>query len=242
MIKYLSNKKYNKLTVLNIICLIIILIIILIIVCFLINYLYELYNKKSNFADLTNTSQINTIIPESTPIPSENKIDDKKDFVEKPIIECNAGNDVYGYCLNYDGCCGGTMKTGCFCKNPLVLSCKKKYEECMSDPNIPKSQQIEICGDKNKTCCSEYKNNIIDTNNFNKSVNGEQKDNIICSITNNNNMDTKCLELCQTDPNCVAYTLSDLSCTLHNKITYEPSQNKVPNKIVNNKFKFFTKK
>jgi hypothetical protein len=227
----MNNNK--KIIFLNIIFPIIILFIVYVVINNL-YFLYKLNNKKNNFIDANE----NTI----TQLP-EQKVNDENVFKEnKSIAECNAGNDVYGYCLKYDNCCGGTMKNSCFCKNPIVLSCKKEYDKCMKTPNLSESELLTKCEDENKNCCSEYKNNIIDTNNFNKSVNGEQKDNIICNMTNVKNIDMKCLELCQTDPKCLAYTLSDSSCTLHNKITYDPLQNNISNKIINNNYKFFTKK
>lgn len=236
--------KNNKITFINIIF----LIIILFILCFVINYLHELNNfyilnnenshiksnKKTKFDNLTKISSNNKT-------QQEIKVLNKDAIGKDTIVGCNAGSDVYGYCLKYDNCCTGTMKNSCFCKNPTVLSCKKEYDKCMATSNSSKSELLAICADKNKACCSEYKNNIIDNTNF-TSVNGEQKDNIICNIININNIDAKCSELCQTDPNCVAYTLSNLSCTLHNKITYEPPQNKALNKNISNNYKFFTKK
>jgi len=236
--------KNNKITFINIIF----LIIILFILCFVINYLHELnnfyilnnenthikYKNKLNFDDLTKISTNNKT-------PQEIKVLSKDETIKDSIEGCNAGTDVYGYCLKYDNCCSGTMKNSCFCKNPIVLSCKKEYDKCMTTPNLSKSELLATCADKNKACCSEYKNNIIDNTNF-TSVIGEQKDNIICNIINISNIDAKCSELCQTDPSCVAYTLSDLNCNLHDKITYKPSQNKDANTLINNNYKFFTKK
>ena len=56
------------------------------------------------------------------------------------------------------------------------------------------------------------------------------------------NIDTKCLELCQTNPSCVAYSLTELSCKLHNKATYQPPTIKDKKNLTNDKIKFITKK
>ena len=153
---------------------------------------------------------------------------------------CATNDSVLGFCMDYSNCCSGSSSTNCICKNPIVSSCKKSYDECMSDTNTPTEKLRTMCGDKNKECCSNYKYNS-DPSLFNASIIGQQRDNILCDINGVKNIDQKCQELCQTNPECVAYSLNEMSCSLHTKATFQPSE-KSKNELTNYKVHFITKK
>lgn len=158
---------------------------------------------------------------------------------EKPKA-CSTTDSVLGFCIEYDSCCSGSSSTNCICTNPIVSSCKKLYDECMSDTNTSIDKLRTMCGDKNKECCSNYKYSS-DTSLFNEKIVGQQKDNVLCDINGIKNIDQKCQELCQTNPKCAAYSLTEMNCTLHNKATFKPEP-KDPNNFTNFKVHFIAKK
>ena len=113
----------------------------------------------------------------------------------------------------------------------------------MADPETPIAQLRVTCSDKNKTCCSKY-SNTVDKSLFNPSVIGQQTDNVLCDIGDVKNIDTKCLELCQTNPDCVAYSTSTLSCNLYNQVS--PNTEKIDpltgKEITSTVIDYYTKK
>jgi hypothetical protein len=235
MIKYFkiysSKNNLTFINIINIVCAIIIIYLIYL----LIN------NKNSNKDTFYNAFNIPTEAPTTT-IPPEVRVFGKDGpTTSVDAKSCSTTDDVLGFCMDYENCCSGSSSTNCICTNPIVTSCKKTYDECMADPNTPIAQLRITCSDKNKTCCSKY-SNTIDKSLFNPSVIGQQTDNVLCDIEGIKNIDTKCLELCQTNPSCVAYSLTELNCKLHNKATYQPPTIKDKKNLTNDKVKFITKK
>jgi hypothetical protein len=146
------------------------------------------------------------------------------------VCSVNPG-DVVGMCSNYKACCSSSGSTNsCICTHPVVQQCKTSYDTCMNDTNNLKiytpEQLSEKCTAQNSQCCTSYNNITIDSANFNDPIIQEQKDNIICTmnITNNMNITQKCMELCQTNPNCKAFSilqtsLAPVGCNLFSEIS-----------------------
>jgi len=158
-----------------------------------------------------------TTIPESTPIPTP---------IPMPTdveTQCTADNNVIGYCLNYNGCCtqNTLLNSGCFCNHPLVQKCKDAYDKCISSQN---KDSINNCKDILKSCCLDYNKINIDIANFNKPIKQEQQSKMICSVSSTKNIDQKCMELCQTTPECKSYSVDTINCMLFSDI--DPIQQK----------------
>jgi len=158
-----------------------------------------------------------TTIPESTPIPTP---------IPMPTdveTQCTADNNVIGYCLNYNGCCtqNTLLNSSCFCNHPLVQKCKDSYDKCISSQN---KDSINNCKDILKSCCLDYNKINIDIANFNKPIKQEQQSKMICSVSSTKNIDQKCMELCQTTPECKSYSVDTINCMLFSDI--DPIQQK----------------
>ena len=178
----------------------------LIIIILSIILIYKLFlsNFNETFEDIPTTT------PQPTPIPIPTDIDNK----------CTADTNVIGYCLNYNGCCiqNTTINKDCFCTHPLVKNCNDKYNECK------RTGDITNCKDILKQCCLEYNNINIDNNKFQKPIKQEQQSKTICTINSTNNINDKCLELCQTIPDCKAYGVDNFKCSLFSEIDPLPTQ------------------
>lgn len=126
---------------------------------------------------------------------------------------CDGGSNLITYCMNYNGCCSqNNIGNSCFCNHPFVMNCKNNYDSCKGND----------CQAELKKCCMSYNNINIDSNNFKKPILQDQQSKRICSI-NSINMDTKCMELCQTNTNCKAYSLDDINCILFSDIDPLPN-------------------
>jgi hypothetical protein len=200
---------------------IIILIILLSILIYRVVFFYPIINEQPYHEEFENINPIITStynvninsIPSTTPAPTPIPMptDTKTD--------CNADNNVIGYCLNYKGCCEeNIIKNDCFCKHPFVQKCIKEFDECIIN------KDNNNCKDKLKECCIDYNKINIDNSNFNKPIKQEQQTKLICSISSTKNIDQKCMELCQTTPECKAYSVSAINCMLFNDI--DPIQQK----------------
>lgn len=127
--------------------------------------------------------------------------------------ECNTNNmNIIDTCMNYDTCCpknnifeGNT----CYCNHPYIQQCRNTFTD----------------KDQLKECCKKYNTININPDAFHKSIKQDQQSNIICSISSTKNLDSKCMELCQTNPQCKAYSADLFNCILFDNI----------NPITNNK-------
>jgi hypothetical protein len=200
---------------------------------------YNGYTRDTKLKNVSNTiNTLNTLnrfenIPATTNAFAENAelaaINNMTSSANptKPAKPCNGGVNLLTYCMNYNGCCSKTnvANNSCFCEHPFVMNCKNENDNCTGDD----------CQDKLKQCCSNYNNIDININNFKKPINQEQSSKLICTI-NSNNMEQKCMELCQTNTNCKAYSIDDYKCMLFSDI--DPSDNTTQN----NKINYFIKK
>jgi hypothetical protein len=75
------------------------------------------------------------------------------------------------------------------------------------------------CNNILKDCCKKYGNNDIMINNFQKPINSNQSKDNICNLSGVPNIEQKCMELCQTNINCKAYTLDTGTCNLYSSST-----------------------
>jgi len=238
MLNLFNNKiKTNFISKKTLIYTIIIILLILFVVLFIYLNLNLNKNIKSNFTDNTpTTTAINVSLETNNSMYGEGK--------SAPVMGdakgCKATSDVVEFCLDYDNCCKNeTSNNKCFCNNPVVKTCKENYDLCMKDPNL-----ADKCKTDNTQCCKEYNNIQINSDVFNEPIKNIQKDNILCSIAFIKNVKQKCLELCQTTPECKAYSTTNLSCNLFSNVssinkTYDPSTGK---EIVNPSVDFFVKK
>lgn len=194
------------------------IIIITIIILILITIIIRLNSiKKDNFYNI-----------------SEKDIKDIKNVEQKKICNTN----IIDYCINFNDCCNKNDQTSiitnnnCFCNHSFVKNCNDDFNNCLSKIAKNKSlndvsiKQKEIkCNSILEKCCSEYKNINIDNELFKPPINNTQESNILCSLTNNNtNLKEKCLELCQTDENCKAYSILPFSCNLYNNVILKDTQ------------------
>ena len=163
---------------------------------------------------------------------------------------CKANFDIVGYCMDYDVCCSNPSEpTKCFCEHPFVKACKTSHDECMNNSaNKSKYPSItdltEKCKNDNEECCKKYNDIPIESTNFSTPPTHQtQIDNKLCSVSSYRNNETKCLELCQTNPDCAAYNTLDCGCNLFTKVSeYHPKLDTYGHPAENTGIKFYIKK
>lgn len=238
------------------------IIIIIVLATLLIILLYILMNKY-NTKKIQKNMKINMQTKIQTKIQTKNNFEDATPIdasvsnvygttvppVMGPPQECKAAADIVDYCIDYENCCStNTANNGCFCNNPSVKSCKNQLDLCMQDPIAiklyTKDQLTAKCKAQNNECCKAYNNIAISSNSFNDPIKRNQKDSIICTLAPIKNITQKCLELCQTNPDCAAYSTTNVSCNLYNKVStntvkIDPLTGK---EITNTVIDYYTKK
>ena len=239
-----SNTKSNTITKKTKKLVIVIVVVVVIIVVIILLYVISKYYKernKSNFDDAVPSTTYADAV-------SETYGKDGPPVMVKPQ-GCSATSDVVDFCKNYDNCCSSTNSNSkCFCEHPITKSCKVKFDSCMNDPtNISsntKQQLTDKCTLDKSGCCKEYNNVSISSDNFNSPLLQNQTDNILCSLSSIKNMEQICMELCQTTPNCAAYSTTKLNCNLYNNISeYIPKTDPSTGKeIINTTVEFYVKK
>jgi hypothetical protein len=203
------------------------IIITIILIALLIYKLFHLLFSRNRHPQIDNFEDINiqTTIPETTTSPTPTPQFTPPPMPTEVDIKCTADYNVVGYCLNYNGCCSqNTLNNTCFCNHPLVQKCKSAYDECTSNQNKDNKDNKDSCKDTLKSCCLDYNKINIDISNFNKPIKQEQQSKIICSVSGIKNIDQKCMELCQTTPECKSFGVDTLNCMLFNDI--DPIQQK----------------
>ena len=133
---------------------------------------------------------------------------------------CSSSIDISNVCLNYKSCCpeiGANINSKCFCTHPFIINCNTNYNSCLANA----SNTIE-CDKELKKCCGGYSNIDIYSSNFNNPINAYQTSNQICTINGLPNLAQRCMEMCQTNPNCKAYSLVVGGCTLYDNINSTP--------------------
>ena len=161
-------------------------------------------NNKEPYVDTPETTKTITPITPINPIDSANLPEDSG--------TCKTKSDIVDFCINYNSCCGAKSDTKeCLCNHPFVQDCRTNFETCLKNnpEQLSKADLMKKCIDTNKKCCIEYNTNLsITSDKFKDPIKNEPTINKLCSITSVPNMDQKCLELCSTTPQCVAYSLT----------------------------------
>jgi len=199
------NKKNNYVIIISLI------IISLILVYYLLNNYYEHYEDEFKDAD-------------------EIKIK-MKEIVEEPSGKCETNGDLVNFCVNYKSCCGSESKLNdCICKHPVVKNCRTQFKTCIDNPEHIKiygeKALMEKCFNENKSCCIPYNSISITRDKFKTPINNNPQINKLCSIQSIPNIEEKCMELCQTHPDCKAFSIeqgeliqTNGTCNLYNDIS-----------------------
>jgi hypothetical protein len=132
---------------------------------------------------------------------------------------CSNSTDIITVCMNYENCCtssGTNLNSKCFCSHPFVNNCNDAYKACIA--GISAGGDTSKCNATLNKCCSKYSSIDILSSNFKKPINASQSSNQICTLNGLPNLEQRCMELCQTNPTCKAYSLSIGGCTLYDNI------------------------
>ena len=138
---------------------------------------------------------------------------------------CSNSTDMVNVCMNYENCCssaGTNTNSKCFCSHPFVGECNDSYKSCLA--SVETGGDTSKCDSILKGCCSKYSNIDILNSNFQKPINAYQSSNQICSLNGLDDLEQRCMELCQTNSNCKAYSLVLGGCTLYDSVTNNPGK------------------
>ena len=178
----------------------------------------------------TNKQTGETTMPDPTgtqPLQYDSK--GEKVEMSSEIKGCNAQSaDLVGYCMDYVNCCGGSGEgpSKCICSHPLVSKCKTEYDSCMNDQDILKfyttEQRLKKCSEQIKGCCTPYGNVKGDASKFEPPIKANQKNDLLCALPAVKGLLSKCMELCQTNPDCKAFnTDDDIICNMFSAVNKE---------------------
>jgi len=136
---------------------------------------------------------------------------------------CDNPTSIPAVCMNYDSCCGNNSigtNSGCFCNHPFVKTCYEEFKKCQSTTTdeTGTNTRTNKCQDILTSCCNKYADNDILSSNFNSPIISNQNSDKLCSLTGVANIEQRCMELCQTNPNCKSYSLITGGCTLYSSI------------------------
>jgi hypothetical protein len=134
---------------------------------------------------------------------------------------CKNTNDIVSVCMNYDSCCNETISnpnSGCFCSHSFVSGCNDTYKKCLAD--LGNGGDTSSCDSALKGCCSKYSNIDILSSNFEKPMDVVQTSNKLCTVNALPDLAQRCMELCQTNSACKAYSLMTNNCTLYDGVNY----------------------
>lgn len=129
---------------------------------------------------------------------------------------CSNSSDMISVCMNYENCCSGSgtnQNSKCFCTHPFVHRCNDLYKTCIAGLG-----DTSKCDASLKGCCSKYSETDILSSNFLKPVNAVQSSNQICTLNGLSNLGQRCMELCQTNLACKAYSINLGECTLYDTV------------------------
>jgi len=132
---------------------------------------------------------------------------------------CSNSTDMINVCMNYENCCTGSgtnLNSKCFCVHPFVGGCNDAYKSCIA--NAGAGGDTSSCDSTLKGCCSKYSSIDIFSSNFQKPINAMQTSNQLCTLNGLPDLEQRCMELCQTNPACKAYSLAIGGCTLYDNV------------------------
>jgi len=182
-------------------------------------------NYRNNFTDITdgtNSTNGTNITVASIPTTTfdMSKVNTMTSNISSLSSSCENGTDIQSVCMNFDNCCSSNNITNvngqCFCIHPFVKDCNDKYKTCIDSKN----GNIEECNTIMKNCCKQYSSNDILSSNFQYPINATQMSNKLCSLNGILNLEERCMELCQTNSNCKAYSTTTGNCTLYDNVNY----------------------
>jgi hypothetical protein len=172
-------------------------------VCLFIYIIINIRSRRDGFEDIpTTTFDIST-----APTPA-NK-----------TTTCSNSTDMISVCMNYENCCTGSgvnQNSKCFCSHPFVGGCNDAYKACLA--GIGTGGDTSKCDTTLKGCCSKYSEIDIFSSNFQKPINASQSSNQICTLNGLANQEQRCMEICQTNPACKAYSQNIGGCTLYDSV------------------------
>ena len=189
-------------------------------------------NLTINSNETTKANRIaNTIMNTSNPTQAE--ID-----IPEDSGKCEMNNDVVHVCINYKSCCytnSNNNSNDCICNHPIVKNCRNQFEKCINNQDdlkiYTKNQLMNKCKEENKSCCIPSNSIAISSDNFKLPIKNEPSTKSICSISSIPNLEQKCMELCQTNPDCKSFSVNNGKiiqsygvCNLYNDI-YSVKQN-----------------
>jgi hypothetical protein len=214
----ISNMKFNSINLIYLIYLFLIIYMIYILIISLNNKTLNSLNSLNSLKSLK--TKMNDTFEDTSMSSSDNK-------------SCTAIDNVVDFCMNYDTCCSYNS-TNCFCTHPVTLYCKNEYNTCINDTslkNLYTPDQIkEKCLYQQKNCCTPYNSISISSDKFKTPIKNESKTQEICTIKSLPNIEQKCLELCQTTPECKSYSVeigkifqSYGICKLYDNVSINPN-------------------
>jgi len=234
--KFMSKNKIKK----NTIFIIIILFLLFIYYVFRYKYMKKIYNI-AKFVDTEQSSENTPNTTISVKLIKDQVFGKDGPPEMEPPKTCNSITDIVGVCVDYETCCFNPSENNkCVCKHPFTKSCKTKYDSCIQAANEDKNMIIN-CKSDNISCCKEYNNININSSNFTGPKHITQNDSKICTITSGQNIESKCLELCQTNSDCASYSTTDYSCNLFNKVTQKEKVDSKGYSTGNTSINYFTK-
>lgn len=136
--------------------------------------------------------------------------------------KCELEEKPHEICSNYISCCV-KYTNNYVCQHPLIKQCSDEMEKCIKNPETMKLYPVELrkekCINQLKDCCNPYNKINYDSNKFIKKNDIYQKENVIGNIIAFDEKGSKeCGKLCQTDSNCVAYSIDENKCQFYDKI------------------------
>ena len=180
--------------------------------------LYFTRTITAGFEDTSSTTPTHTPTPNPTPAFDISKAP----TAANKTTTCSNSNDMISVCMAFDNCCAGTSTNAnskCFCSHPFVSGCNDAYKACLAGGGAASE-----CEDKLKACCKSYSSIDIMSSNFQKPINAAQSSNQLCTMNGLPNMEQRCMEVCQTNPACKAYSLTIGGCTLYDAVNNTTSR------------------
>jgi hypothetical protein len=226
-----SNKNPSKQLLNTLIILTYFIILILVIV--IIYAIYKVYNKNEKFENPSNTEAAapapnyfdSKMYPDGQP-PNMNNTESEN---------CNSALNLSDICINFKNCCKANAPVGvsCYCANSNTVKCNNEVNECL------KTKSKDECTSQLKSCCQTVNNINVEISKFKEPVKAIQKSYVLCNLGVSNNVEQKCMELCQIDDNCKSFYVDDTTCSLFTKVD---NTNPELNKKANKNSKYFVKK
>lgn len=214
---YKNNKYFSSIVTIAIVVIVVILVLVLLFLLFRIS-------SKRDIKKVNNESMLERFFNDDIPITTYNYVANAPTAANRDTT-CKQTTDLISVCSNYENCCkpssgSGSQTSGCFCDHPFVTNCQQSYQSCIAASAGASGGASDKCQDILDKCCGGYSSIDILSTNFQPPINATQSGNQICTVNGLANQAQRCMELCQTNPNCRAYSLVTGGCTLYDKVNY----------------------